>query len=108
MSQFLSLYITAPSCQAAETIGRSLVEERLVACVNIIDGACSIYRWEDKVETSSEVVLIAKSQSDLFKQIEARVKELHPYECPCIVAWPIVAGHQPYLDWLAGETTVRT
>jgi periplasmic divalent cation tolerance protein len=74
----------------------------------LLTEACSIYRWEDKVETSSEVVLIAKSQSDLFKQIEARVKELHPYECPCIVAWPIVAGHQPYLDWLAGETTVRT
>jgi periplasmic divalent cation tolerance protein len=105
MSKFLSLYITAPSCQTAETIARILVEERLAACVNIIAGARSIYCWEGKVETANEVVLIAKGRSDLFKQIEKRVRELHSYECPCIVAWPIVAGHQPYLDWLAQETS---
>src|SRR5215467_10933826 len=106
MTKFLSLYMTAPSYGVAETIGRKLVEERLVACVNIIDGARSMYRWEDKVETADEVVLIAKGESDLFKRIENRVKELHPYECPCIIAWPIAAGHQPYLDWIARETSV--
>jgi periplasmic divalent cation tolerance protein len=106
MSNFLSLYITTPSREVAETIGRTLVEERLAACVNIIAGACSIYRWEGKVETANEVVLIAKGRSDLFNKIEHRVRELHPYECPCVVAWPIVAGHQPYLDWLAHETSV--
>ena len=105
MSKFLSLYITAPSYDVAEIIGRALVGEGLVACVNIIAGARSIYRWEDKVETADEVVLIAKSRRDLFGQIENRVKELHPYECPCIVAWPIAVGHEPYLDWLAHETS---
>jgi periplasmic divalent cation tolerance protein len=92
----------------AEAIGRTLVEERLAACVNIIPGARSIYRWEGKVETANEVVLIAKGRSDLFKQIDNRVRELHPYECPCIVGWPIVAGHQPYLDWLAHEMSTGT
>jgi periplasmic divalent cation tolerance protein len=104
VSKFLSAYITAPSRDVAETIGRALVEERLVACVNIIAGMRSIYRWEGKVETASEVVLIAKSHTSRFKQLTKRVKELHPYACPCIVAWPIEAGYQPYLDWLAQET----
>jgi periplasmic divalent cation tolerance protein len=104
MSEFLSLYITVPFRDVAETIGRTLVEERLAACVNIIAGTRSIYRWEGKVEVASEVVLIAKSRAARFKQLEKRVKELHPYDCPCIVAWPIEAGYQPYLEWLAQET----
>jgi periplasmic divalent cation tolerance protein len=108
MSKFFSLYITTPSHEVAEIIGRTLVADRLVACVNLIPGARSIYRREDKVETANEVVLIAKGRIDLLEQIEKRVKELHPYECPCIVAWPIVAGHQPYLDWLARETLVSS
>jgi periplasmic divalent cation tolerance protein len=108
MTEFLSLYITAPSDEVAETIGRKLVEERLAACVNIIAGARSIYRWEGKVEVTNEVVLIAKSRTDLFKQIEQRVKQLIPYDCPCIVAWTIATGHQPYLDWVARETASVT
>jgi periplasmic divalent cation tolerance protein len=104
MSEFVSVYITAPSSELGEIIGRTLVEERLAACINIVAGMRSIYRWEGKVEAANEVVLIAKSRATHFKKIEKRVKELHPYDCPCIVAWPIVAGHQPYLDWLARET----
>ena len=107
MSEFVSLYITAPSGEVGEVIGRTLVEERLAACINIIPGMRSIYRWEGKIETANEVVLIAKSRATLFTKIERRVKELHPYDCPCILAWPIVAGHQPYLDWLALETASR-
>jgi periplasmic divalent cation tolerance protein len=104
MTEFLSLYMTAPSPETAETIGRALVEDRLVACVNIFAGAHSIYRWEERTETASEVVLIAKTRRSLFAQIEKRVRELHPYECPCLVAWPIAIGHPPYLDWLVRET----
>lgn len=104
MTPFLSLYIIAPSRDVAEKIARALVEERLAPCVNIIPGARSIYRWKGKVEAASEVVMIAKSRADLFDRLEKRVKELHPYDCPCIVAWPIEKGHQPYLDWIAEET----
>jgi periplasmic divalent cation tolerance protein len=104
MSEYLSLYITAPSLDVARTIGCALVEERLAACVNIITGMQSIYRWEGKIETAAEIVLIAKGRAALFAEIEKRVRELHPYDCPCLVAWPIEAGHQPYLDWIAKET----
>jgi periplasmic divalent cation tolerance protein len=104
MSEYLSLYITAPSFDVADAIGRTLVEDRLAACVNTLPSMYSIYRWQGKIETAGEVVLIAKSRTALFGEIEKRVRELHPYECPCLVAWPIEAGHQPYLDWIAKET----
>jgi periplasmic divalent cation tolerance protein len=104
MSSPISIYITSPSREMAEKIARALVEEKLAACVNIIPGVRSIYRWKGHVEASSEVVLIAKSRADLFERLEKRVKELHSYTVPCIVAWPIEKGHKPYLDWLAEET----
>jgi periplasmic divalent cation tolerance protein len=104
MSEFVSLYITAPSHEVATNIGRALVDGRLAACVNIIPGMHSIYRWQGKIEAATEVVLIAKSRATLFEEIEKRIRELHPYDCPCIVAWPIEAGYQPYLDWIAQET----
>jgi len=104
MSSFISLYITTPSREMAEKIARMLVEEKLAACVNILTGARSIYRWKGKVEAASEVILIAKSRAELFPKLEKCVKELHSHDCPCIVAWPIVGGHAPYLDWLAKET----
>jgi len=105
MPDFLSLYIAVPSREVAEKIARALVEERLASCVNIMAGVRSIYRWKGHVEAANEVVLIAKSRTALFERLEKRTKELHPYECPCIVAWPIEKGHQPYLDWIAEETT---
>jgi periplasmic divalent cation tolerance protein len=104
MSEYLSLYITAPSSDVARTIGHALVEKRLAACVNIIPGVHSIYRWQGKVEEATEVALIAKSRASLFQQAEALIRTMHPYDCPCIVAWPISAGSQPYLDWLGQET----
>jgi|SRR5262245_46378533 len=104
MREYLSVYVTAPSFDVAQTIGRTLVEERLAACVNIISEMRSIYRWAGNIETAAEVVLISKSWTALFEEIEKRVRELHPYDCACLVAWPIEAGHQPYLDWIAKET----
>jgi periplasmic divalent cation tolerance protein len=78
--------ITAPSFDVAQAIGRTLVEERLAACVNIIPETHSIYRWAGSIETAAEVALIAKSWTALFEEIEKRVRELHPYDCPCLVA----------------------
>jgi periplasmic divalent cation tolerance protein len=88
MSEYLSLYITAPSFDVPDAIGRTLVEERLAACVNIIPEMHSIYGWVGNIEKAAEVVLIAKSRTALFGEIEERVRELHPYECPCLSAWP--------------------
>lgn len=107
MTGFISVYITAASPDEAESIARALVEQRLAACVNILPAAHSVYRWEGQVEATEENILIAKSRANLFSRLEAKVKELSSYACPCIVAWPIVAGHQPYLDWLARETEAK-
>jgi periplasmic divalent cation tolerance protein len=106
MTGYISVYITAASAAEAEIIAKALVEDRLAACVNIISGIRSIYRWQGNVEATEEVALIAKSQSALFQKLEQKVKNLSSYDCPCIVAWPIEAGHQPYLDWIG--TALKT
>ena len=98
------VYITAGSPEEARSIGRTLVEERLAACVNLFDGMTSIYRWQGAVETAQETVLIAKTRADLFDRLSARVKELHSYSVPCIVELGIGRGNPDYLDWLRGET----
>jgi periplasmic divalent cation tolerance protein len=100
----LLVYITAPDAAAAKRIGRSVVEERLAACANVIDGMSSIYWWQGKVEEASEAVLILKTTVARAEELIARVKTLHSYECPAIVALPIARGSAEYLDWIGGET----
>ncbi|MGH6903871.1 MAG: divalent-cation tolerance protein CutA [Geminicoccaceae bacterium] len=97
-------YVTAPSREAALAIGRTIVTERLAACANVIDGAASVYWWQGTLEEASEAVLILKTQAELIEPLTARVKALHPYQCPCVVALPIVGGNPEYLDWIAAET----
>jgi len=97
---FVIAYITARDKDQAMTIGKTLVEERLAGCVNIIDGMTSIYRWDGEVCTDSEVVLIAKTTSDKFSLLSVRVKQLHTYECPCVVSIPITDCSALYLSWL--------
>jgi periplasmic divalent cation tolerance protein len=98
------VYITAKDKTEALAIGRALVEERLAACVNVWDGMTSIYRWEGALEQGSEAVLVAKTQQPLVSALVERVKGLHSYACPCVVAWPIGMGSTPYLDWIEKET----
>ena len=97
-------YITAGSPDEAARIGRALVEERLAACVNILPGMTSIYRWEGAVETAAEAVLIAKTRADLFERLTARVRELHSYAVPCVVELRVGRGNPDYLDWLQRES----
>jgi periplasmic divalent cation tolerance protein len=99
-----SVYITAPDQKTALAIARTLVEERLAACANLLGPITSVYRWEGRVHEEGEVALIAKTSDDRLPALIARVKAIHPYQVPCIVAWPIAAGHQPYLDWISAET----
>ncbi len=97
-------YVTAGSRAEALTIGRTVVEERLAASANVLDGATSIYWWQGAVQQAGEAVLILKTRSALVERLIARIRELHSYECPCVVTLPIVAGNPEYLDWLAAET----
>ncbi|MFQ5608528.1 MAG: divalent-cation tolerance protein CutA, partial [Candidatus Zixiibacteriota bacterium] len=98
--------ITCPS-QDAEKIARALVEECLAACVNIIPQALSVYRWENKIESDSESILIVKSTSERHEELSRRVMELHPYSCPEIIALPVSEGLESYLSWVVGETEAR-
>ena len=101
---FVFAYITAGSRDEARRIGRALVEERLAACANILDGMTSIYRWQGAVEEASEAVLIAKTRAELFDRLAARVRELHSYDVPCVVELKVGRGNPAYLDWLRDGT----
>jgi len=98
------VYITAGSPEEAHRIGSTLVEERLAACANLLGGMTSIYRWQGAVEQADETVVIAKTKATLFDRLAQRVRELHSYDCPCIVALPVTAAYLPYLDWIADQT----
>lgn len=103
MSQSL-IYVTAASKDDAAAIGRKLVEERLCACANVMDGVTSFYWWEGAVQEDAEAVLVAKTREDLVAVVTERIKELHGYDCPCVVALPITAGNKDFLDWIDRET----
>ena len=98
------VYITAPDKAAARDIGRALVDARLAACANIFDGMTSVYRWQGRIEESGEAVLIAKTRAELVPALTEKVQALHRYECPCIVALPVVGGSKAFLDWIDAET----
>ena len=104
MSDAVLLYMTAGDAEEAARIGRALVEERLVACVNVLGPMRSIFRWQDEVQDDAEVAFLAKTRSSLVAKVSERVKALHSYDVPCIVALPIVAGNDAFLDWIASET----
>jgi periplasmic divalent cation tolerance protein len=101
---YCSIYITAPAIDAAIRIGRLLVEERLAACANVIDGVRSIYRWGGEVVEDAEAAVIVKTRQALFEAVSVRVREIHDYTVPCIVAWAIVDGTPDYLAWIDAET----
>lgn len=91
---------TCPNLPLAEGIARALVEERLAACVNILPAVKSIYRWRGAVESANEHLLIIKSRAQDYIAIERRVRDLHSYELPEVIAVPIVTGLPEYLAWL--------
>jgi periplasmic divalent cation tolerance protein len=98
------VFITASDEDAAVKIARSLVEAKLAGCVNIIKNIRSVYRWEETVEDEPEVLMIAKTRKALFHELMKKVKELHSYTVPEIIALPIVEGSEDYLQWLRDVT----
>jgi periplasmic divalent cation tolerance protein len=95
------VYITAASPEEARFLGRTLVEERLAACVNLFDGMTAIYRWQGAIEEGRETVIIAKTRADRFGALAERVRALHSYTTPCIVELPLGRIDAGYRDWLA-------
>lgn len=102
--EFRFCYVTASSREEARSIAEAVVGERLAACANILDGMESVYWWQGKLTHDREVVLILKTRADLVEAVIAKVKSLHGYTCPCVVALPVVGGNPAYLEWLGAET----
>lgn len=98
------IYMTCETKEEAGRVGASLVEQRLVACVNIIPGMQSLYWWQGKVEKSEEIVLIAKTRTELVDTVTEAVKAMHSYDVPCIVALPCDGGNSDFLQWIRDET----
>ena len=104
-NRVVAVFVTCPNRRVAETIGRTLVEERLAACGNIIPGLTSIYRWQGKICRDSEVLAILKTRRSCFPKLARRIRELHPYSVPAIVALPVALSSPSYLAWVAESTT---
>lgn len=97
---------TLPDRGAAVALARALVERRLAACVQVLDGCASVYRWQGAVEESAEVVVLVKTRAARYEELERAIRARHPYELPEIVAVPIVRGLTDYLEWVAEETAI--
>ncbi len=104
MSDKIIVLITAGSPDEASTIAQTLVEEHLVACVNVLSGVRSFFFWEGKTQEASETLMICKSRMPMMDRIVARVRSLHSYTVPEIIALPVVAGLTDYLQWVESST----
>lgn len=100
---FATVFVTVPSEEIAALIGADLVEKRLAACANSFP-CRSIYRWKGRIENGRECILLLKIRSTDFQLVVESIRALHPDEVPCIIMEDIVAGYQPYLDWLMEST----
>jgi periplasmic divalent cation tolerance protein len=98
------VYVTAPTARAAERLGSAVVEEGLAACANVIGPVRSVFRWNGKIERAREAVLILKTRKSRVAALTRRIKTLHSYTVPCVVALPILDGNAAFLAWIGAET----
>ncbi len=98
------IYTTTNSHQQATDIAETLLQERLIACANILGEMMSLYRWESRVENSLEIALLVKTRSSLVRDVTKRIEELHSYECPCVVSWQCDESHPMFQKWIIEET----
>lgn len=104
MSDFVIVYVTGPEA-ALLAIARENIGARLAACAHILSAGRSIYWWEGVVQEEPEQILLLKTRASLAAELTARIADRHPYDVPCVLVLPVLAGHDPYLDWLSQETT---
>lgn len=102
--QVLLVLTNLPNREAAVTLARALIERRVAACVNVLDGCTSVYRWRDKVEEAQEIPVLVKTTDAAYPALEQAILGLHPYELPEIIAVPLSRGLPGYLDWVLAET----
>lgn len=104
MDRPILVFCTVPDNDTAERLAKTLVEEKLAACVNCAGASRSVYRWEGKVEGAVEITLTIKTVSGRYDAVETKIRSMHPYELPEILAVPVLCGLDPYLEWLNSET----
>ena len=104
MEQPLLVYTTFPDAETALAVGRTLVAEKLAACVNVLPGMRSVYAWRGEIERGEEAVAIVKTRVGLRDEVRDALKTRHPYETPIILFLDVAGGHQATLDWLFAET----
>ncbi|MEA3063839.1 MAG: periplasmic divalent cation tolerance protein [Sphingomonadales bacterium] len=104
MTAIVTVYATFPTEEEARRIARTLVEERLAACANILGPCRSVYRWQGKIEEADEAATLFKTRADLAEALIARLAELHSYDVPPAVVWPIDKALTAYADWVEAET----
>jgi periplasmic divalent cation tolerance protein len=104
MTEVSAVFVTVGNMEEALKIGRTLVEERLVACANIIPQVHSIYRWKGEICDDQECLVIMKTESAIFPMLQDRIRRLHSYEVPEIIAFPVTQGLPDYLDWVVRNT----
>ena len=100
---YVTVYVTVADADEAERIAKTLVEERLAACVNYFP-CRSLYRWQGDIEQAAEHVLVCKTQKSIFRRLQEKVKAMHTYAIPAIVAFDIVSGDSEFLQWISNET----
>ncbi len=97
----------APDRDCAKRIAHALVERKLAACVNIMAECTSVYRWKGEIETASEIPLLIKTRADIYPEVEAAIKSMHPYQLPEIISLPVARGCSDYLGWISAETVTE-
>jgi periplasmic divalent cation tolerance protein len=102
-SPYIVLFITTATAEEAQRISRVLLEQKKVACVNIVPKVNSLFWWQDKLDSAEESLLIVKTKASLLSEIVSLVKEIHSYDIPELIALPIIGGNQDYLDWIQKE-----
>jgi len=104
MNEFLLVLTTVSSEDEGRAIAQKIVEDRLAACVSELSAVRSFYWWEDRMNDEQEFILIIKTRTSLFKEVEEKIKTLHSYEVPEIIALPVLAGSEDYLEWIRQST----
>lgn len=104
MEQAMLVLTNMADAASARSLARTLVERRLAACVNLLPGVQSVYRWQGVVEEAEEVTMLIKTSVDRYDELEQAIRQLHPYTLPEVIAVPVQAGLQPYLNWITQET----
>lgn len=102
-SKIIIVFVTVPGLREGSRISRAILTSRLAACVNVIPGIQSIYKWKGKIVQEKEAMLVLKTTRVLYRKLERKIRELHPYEVPEVIAIPLICGSSQYVEWVARE-----